>query len=68
MTLNNRVPYFLIFSVPAALLAIYNSDVVWTWVNIDEEEDTVRFRQRLAFAIFWLLSLGMVQVKRIVET
>lgn len=58
------VPYSLVFAVATALLGVYNSDVVWRWVNIDEEEDTVRFRQRLAFVLFCSIVLGLVQIKR----
>lgn len=62
------VPYALIYAVATALLGVYNSDVVWRWVNIDEEEDTVRFRQRVAFVSFWSILLGLIQIKRVLDT
>ena len=61
------ISYGLIFGVGAILIAVYNSDIVWTWVNGDEEEDTVRFRQRLVFVAFNCVVLGLVQTKRCFE-
>ncbi len=40
-----------IFAVFTVMIAIIYSAPVWAWINDDEEEDTVRFRQRLTFVI-----------------
>ena len=44
-------------------LALIWNEPVWTWVNGDEEEDTVRFRQRLVFVVCLMLFVGLFQVK-----
>ena len=49
--------------IAVAMGGVIWSDPVWVWINGDEEEDTVRFRQRLVFAIFWLVTLGLIQLK-----
>lgn len=64
----NRVSLPLIFVVIVGMVAFLLSEPVWMWINGDEEEDTVRFRQRLTFVLFWFVVLGMFQLKNSVQS
>ena len=58
-----RVTYPLIGVVIVLMTALILSDPVWVWINNDEEEDTVRFRQRLSYTVFWIVVVGLVHVR-----
>jgi len=45
------------------MCAIIASGPVWTWINYDEEEDTVRLRQRIAFSGFWFITIGALHLR-----
>jgi hypothetical protein len=57
------VNYSLIGIVMVIMIAAVVSDPVWVWINNDEEEDTVRFRQRLCFTVFWFISIGLIHIR-----
>jgi hypothetical protein len=54
---------YTIFAVSTLSLAVIQSETVWTWIHGDEEEDTVRFRQRLTFVLFFSLVFGLLQLR-----
>ena len=56
--------YGMIVFVMVVELGILFSVPVWAWINYDEEEDTVRFRQRLTFTIICVSLFGLVQLKK----
>ena len=57
---------FLVFvgTIAALMIGMLWNESVWVWINGDEEEDTVRFRQRLCFVIFWLACVGLFQIRQ----
>lgn len=55
--------FLFIASASVIMIAVIKSDVVWTWIHGDEEEDTVRFRQRLAFVVFFSVTAGLVHLR-----
>jgi hypothetical protein len=57
------VNYSFICFVMVIMTATIVSEPVWVWINNDEEEDTVRFRQRLSFTLFWFISIGLIHVR-----
>ena len=61
--IGRRVTYPVIGFVTIIMAAIVWSDPVWVWINNDEEEDTVRFRQRLSFCVFWFIVVGLIHVR-----
>lgn len=52
----------IVFTV-VLMVAVIGSSPVWSWINDDEEEDTVRFRQRLVFVVFWFVAVGLLHFK-----
>ena len=64
---NRLVPaitsFLFIAAASVIMIAVIKSDVVWTWIHGDEEEDTVRFRQRLAFVLFFSVTAGLVHLR-----
>lgn len=58
-----RITYRLISVVFAFQLAVMLSPPFWEWMNDDEEEDTVRFRQRLTFVMITGTLFGLIQLK-----
>lgn len=51
-----------LMAVPILMSTLIFTNPVWFWINNDEEEDTVRFRQRLMWAVFWFVSFGVFRV------
>ncbi len=60
-----KITFTHIFGTVVVMVGIIGSSVVWSWVHDDEEEDHVRFRQRLVFAIFWLVVIGLSHIKNL---
>ena len=61
--LGKNVTYPVIGVIAIMMVSIIMSNPVWVWINNDEEEDTVRFRQRLSFTVFWSIMIGLVHVR-----
>jgi hypothetical protein len=61
--IGSRISFSLVFTVAILMISAVYHDWVWEWMNGDEEEDTVRFRQRLVFVLFWSVVMGLVQLR-----
>lgn len=60
---GSRIAYTHIIGVTFIMAAVVGSSSIWSWIHDDEEEDLVRFRQRLVFAIFWSIVLGLLHIR-----
>jgi len=60
---NFQITYVRLSVIVALQLAIMLSGPYWEWMNDDEEEDTVRFRQRLTFVVIVGTFFGLIHVK-----
>lgn len=63
-----RISYSVVLFVSTMMCGVFLSEPMWVWINGDEEEDTVRFRQRLTFTVFWFVVLGLIQLKNSVRS
>ena len=62
-TVGYCVSYPMICFVMILMSSIVLAEPVWVWINDDQEEDTVRFRQRLVFVGFWFVSIGLIHIR-----